>query len=275
MALAGSFRRNRSVHRLAAVRAKPGAAASRRAHRRRRGALERLEKSVMTFERSWVLAAAALPLVWMLLEWRRTTRRFGLALKALCFAAILVALAEPRLNVFETKVAVAVLVDTSASVTPADLERASRLAAQLASERGRHWMRVIPFARSTRPLSRNEDQKPWKFLPTAGENGRATDLEAAIREAAAALPAGMVPRIVLISDGRQNKGSVARAAWQAQQLGIPIDTYPPAGRPPPALGLEFVSLPSNAFPGETFPIDAVVSTPKAGPAEVELAAEGR
>src|SRR5579885_3669094 len=99
----------------------------------------------MTFERSWVLAAAALPLVWMLLEWRRTTRRFGLALKALCFAAILVALAEPRLNVFETKVAVAVLVDTSASVTPADLERASRLAAQLASERGRHWMRVIPL----------------------------------------------------------------------------------------------------------------------------------
>src|SRR5579883_3479371 len=126
----------------------------------------------MTFERSWVLAAAALPLVWMLLEWRRTTRRFGLALKALCFAAILVALAEPRLNVFETKVAVAVLVDTSAGVTPADLERASRLAAQLPSERGRHWMRVIPFARSTRPLSRNEDQKPWKFLPTAGENGR-------------------------------------------------------------------------------------------------------
>src|SRR5579884_1876804 len=229
----------------------------------------------MTFERSWVLAAAALPLVWMLLEWRRTTRRFGLALKALCFAAILVALAEPRLNVFETKVAVAVLVDTSASVTPADLERASRLAAQLASERGRHWMRVIPFARSTRPLSRNEDQKPWKFLPTAGENGRATDLEAAIREAAAALPAGMVPRIVLISDGRQNKGSVARAAWQAQQLGIPIDTYPLAGRPQPAMRLESVSLPSIAFTGEPFPIDAVVSTPKAGPAEVELAAEGR
>src|SRR5579883_1339588 len=275
MALAGSFRRNRSVHRLAAVRAKPGAAASRRAHRRRRGALERLEKSLMTFERTWVLAVAWLPLVWMLLEWRRTTRRFGLALKALSFVAILLALAEPRLNVFETKVAVAVLVDTSASVTPADLEHASRIASNLASERGRHWMRVIPFARSTRPLGRNEDQKPWKFLPTAGENGRATDLEAAIREAAAALPDGMVPRIVLISDGKQNKGSAARAAWQVQQLGIPIDTYALAGRPQPAMRLESISLPSIAFTGEQFPIDAVISTPKAGPGEVELAAEGR
>jgi len=34
-------------------------------------------------------------------------------------------------------------------------------------------------------------------------------------------------------------------------------------------------LPSIAFTGEQFPIDIVVSTPKAGPAEVELSAEGR
>ena len=47
----------------------------------------------------------------------------------------------------------------------------------------------------------------------------------AVREAVASLPAGLVPRVALISDGKQNKGSVARAAWQAQQLGIPIDTF--------------------------------------------------
>ena len=229
----------------------------------------------MTFDRAWVLALAWLPLAWMLFEWRRTSRRLGLALKALSLVAIFVALAEPRLNIFETKVAVAVLVDTSASVTPADLEHASRIASNIADERGRHWMRIIPFARATRQLGRNEDQKPWKLLPTAGENGRATDLEGAIRDAAASLPDGMLPRVVLISDGRQNKGSVARAAWQAQQLGIPIDTYALAGKPQPAMRLESISLPSIAFTGEQFPIDAVVSTPKAGPAEVELAAEGR
>ncbi len=229
----------------------------------------------MTFDRAWVLAIAWLPLAWMVFEWRRTSRRAGLVLKALSLASILIALAEPRLNVFETRVAVAVLVDTSASVTPADLQHASQIAGAIADQRGRHWMRVIPFARTTRDLSRNEDQKPWKLLPTAGENGRATDLEAAIREAAASLPAGLVPRIVLISDGKQNKGSVARAAWQAQQLGIPIDTYALAGRPEPAMRLESISLPSIAFTGEQFPIDAVVSTPKAGPAEVELDAEGR
>ncbi len=229
----------------------------------------------MTFDRMWVLAIAWVPLAWMFFEWRRTSRRSALVLKALSLAAILFALAEPRLNVSETKVAVAVLVDTSASVSSTDLEHASRIADSIANERGRHWMRVIPFARSTRSLDRAESQKPWHLLPTSGEAGRATDLEAAIREAAATLPAGLVPRIALISDGRQNKGSVARAAWQAKQLGIPIDTFAMKGKPEPALHLESVSLPAIAFTGERFPIDVVVSSPKAGPAEVELSAEGR
>jgi len=229
----------------------------------------------MTFDRAWVLAIAWLPFAWMFFEWRRTSRRSALVLKALSLAAILFALTEPRLNVSETKVAVAVLVDTSASVSSTDLDHASRIADSIASERGRHWMRVIPFARSTRSLDRAESQKPWHLLPTAGEAGRATDLEAAIREAAATLPAGLVPRIALISDGQQNKGSVARAAWQAKQLGIPIDTFAMKGKPEPALHLESVSLPAIAFTGERFPIDLVVSTPKGGPAEVELSAEGR
>ena len=85
----------------------------------------------------------------------------------------------------------------------------------------------------------------------------------------------MVPRVALISDGKENKGSIARAAWQAQQLGIPIDTFALAGRAKPALRLESVSLPSIAFTGEQFPIDVVVSSPSAGPAQVELSAEGK
>ena len=48
----------------------------------------------------------------------------------------------------------------------------------------------------------------------------------------------MVPRLLLISDGNENLGSVARAIWQAQQLGIPIDTVALAGRPKPGLLLE-------------------------------------
>ncbi len=228
----------------------------------------------MTFDRSWVLFIAWLPLAWAAWEWTRTRRRLALCLKAFSLLAILLALAEPRLKVNETRVAVAVLVDTSASVSPADLDRASQLARSMQAAQGRHWMGVIPFARSTRALASNETQS-WTLRETSGEDGRATDIEAGIREAIASMPAGLVPRVVLISDGKENKGSIARAAWQAQQLGIPIDTYALAGRAKPALRLDSISLPSIAFTGEQFPIDMVISAPNPGPAEIELAAEGR
>ncbi len=229
----------------------------------------------MTFDRAWVLFVAWLPLAWIVFEWGRTSRRVALVLKALSLAVILLALAGPRLKISETKVAVAVLVDTSASMSAGDLDRESQLATAMENQRGRNWMRVIPFARSTRTLGAGEELKPLQVKATAGDEGRATDLEAAIREAAASLPSGLVPRVVLISDGKENKGSIARAAWQAQQLGIPIDTFAVAGQPRPALRLESISFPPVAFTGEQFPIDAVVSVPQAGSAEVELAAEGR
>jgi Ca-activated chloride channel homolog len=227
----------------------------------------------MTFDRLWVLYIAWLPLAWAAFEWTRTRRRLALSLKAITLLAILLALAEPRLKVNETRVAVAVLVDTSASISQPDLDRASKLARSMQAAQGRHWMSVIPFARSTEAPDSNRQSLNLRL--TSGEDGRATDIEAAVREAIAALPAGLVPRVALISDGKENKGSIVRAAYQAQQLGIPIDTFALAGRSKPGLHLDSISLPSNAFTGEQFPIDLLVSAPSAGPAEIELAAEGR
>ena len=110
--------------------------------------------------------------------------------------------------------------------------------------RGRHWTQVIPFARATRNAA------PRRAHRTAGNcatqprpAGHGTNLEAAIRDGAASLPAGMVPRLLLVSDGNENLGSVARAIWQAQQLGMPVDTVPLAGRPKPGLLLESVGIP--------------------------------
>ncbi len=230
----------------------------------------------MSFDRAWVLLFALMPLVWLALNWRRTERRLGLALKALSLVAILLALAEPHLNTFETKVGAVVLVDTSASVSSQDLEKAAQLAGSLESARGRNWMRVLPFARELRDLAPEETPASGlKLARTGGESGRSTDLEAALRDATGSIPAGMVPRLIVISDGKENRGSVARAAWQAQQQGIPVDTFALAGRPRPQLRIESIVAPATAFTGERVPIDIVVSTPRATKAKVELGAEGK
>ena len=229
----------------------------------------------MTFDHAWVLLLALVPAAWALREWTGTVRHSALLLKTATFLAIIAALAEPRLSFSDSKVAVAILADTSRSLTAQDLERASAIATQIERARGRHWTQVIPFARSARKPAPQERGKSWKLQYTAGDAGHATDLEAAIREAIGTLPAGLVRRVALISDGNENLGSVARAAWQAQQLGIPIDTFSLAGSPPPDLRVESVALPSLVFSGEHFPIDVTVTAPRSASARVEVAADGK
>jgi len=230
----------------------------------------------MTFDRTWVLLLLILPAAWVIWEWRGESRRTALLLKAAAIMAILLAIAEPKVTFFDTKVAVAILADTSRSLSAQDLERASTLAAQIESARGRNLTKVIPFSRSTRnPLPQERQNGAWKLQYTGGDAGRGTNLEAAIREGIGSLPSGMVRRVVLISDGNENLGSAARAAWQAQQLAIPIDTLALAGSPRPELRVESVSLPSLVFSGEHFPIDVTVSSPRKSGARIEITAEGK
>ena len=233
----------------------------------------------MSFERAWVLLLLAAPVTWAALLLRLTAldrkQQIGLFLKALALASVIIAVAEPRMTVAETRSAVAVLVDTSASISAADLERASIYVSQLEAVRGRNWMRVMPFARQTRPPDPTERAPSWKFQHSRGELGLSTDLESTLRQATAALPEGMIPRMVLISDGRENRGSITRAAWQAKDLGIPVDVVALNGRPRPALQLESISAPALAFTGERFALELVVSSPRAASGELEVTAEGK
>lgn len=229
----------------------------------------------MTFEHPLALVLLLAVAAWGVWEWRVSTRRAGLLLKAASFAAIVLALAGPVATVWETKVAVAMLADTSASTSAQDLQRESALASQLEGARGRHWLRVIPFARGTRNAAVDEHPRDWKLRHTAAPGGHGTNLEAAVMDGVASLPAGMVPRLLLVSDGNENLGSVARAIWQAQQLGIPIDTVALAGRPKPGLTLESVTLPGQVFSGERFAIEVKLEAPKAARANVEITAEGK
>jgi Ca-activated chloride channel homolog len=234
----------------------------------------------MRFGREWALALLWIPFAWAWFEATRPqstrARRLpALALKTATFALILLALAEPSIEISRSRVALGVLVDTSASVSPEDLARASRLVSSMNDNKGRNFLRVIPFARATRAPEAGESESPWRLRPTAGTGAQSTDLEAAIREATASLPSDMLLSLALITDGRENQGSVARAAWQAQQAGIPIATFAMQGRPRPPLRLESISVPGNAFTGEPIAIDMNVSSPAAASTEIELMAEGR
>ena len=230
----------------------------------------------MTFDYPWLLPFACVPLFWAAWEWRNSARRAALALKAAALAAILLTLAQPQVTVFESKVALAILVDTSASVSQQDLDSASSIATTVEKGRGRNWTQVLPFARAPRNATRQErTAQAWKLEYSPGHAAHGTNLEAAVREGLATLPAGLVPRVLLISDGNENLGSVTRAIWQAQQRGVPIDVIPLAGRPRPSLVLESVSMPAQVFSGERFPVEIAITSPRGTQATVEMTAEGK
>ena len=230
----------------------------------------------MSFEHPWFLLLMVLPIAWAAWCWKSYTRRVALLLKAGTLAAVLTALAVPRIVIYNSKVAVALLADTSASVTTKDLTFESAFADKAQRARGRHWLKVIPFARGTRNPAPDERVKGhWALRHTAVPGSHATDLEAAIRDGAASLPAGMVPRVLLVSDGNETVGSVARAIWQAQQLGIPVDTVPLAGHPKPGLLLDSVTIPGQVFSGERFPVDVALESPRGTIANVEMTAENK
>jgi secreted protein with Ig-like and vWFA domain len=228
----------------------------------------------MTFADPILLWVLALPAVWLVLAWRPGGRRIAQSLEAATVAAIVLAFAQPTLNYRDRKMAVAVLADTSASIPPDDLRRASKTVEAIEASRGNNTVSVLPFARKTRPLSATES-RTGELASTSGDDSRGTNLETSIREAIASLPAGAVGRIALITDGNENAGSVTRAVWQAQQLGIAIDTFPLPGRNKPELRVESVSAPANVFSGERFPVDLTVSAPRHAPAHVEIEAEHR
>jgi Mg-chelatase subunit ChlD len=198
----------------------------------------------------------------------------SLAFKGVAIVACLVAFFEPRLPVSETKQAVGLLIDTSQSIPGSSLARANDFANAARRARGRDDLRELPFARTVRAADAAE-RAAGRFHLTPAEAGRATGIEAAIRQAAASLPSGRVPRLVLMSDGMETEGSAARAAQLAASLNIPVDTVLLPGRPEPRFRIESAGFPAAAFTGERFPIDLTVNAPEPSSAQLDLTADGR
>jgi Ca-activated chloride channel homolog len=229
----------------------------------------------MTFEHPSILLLLLVLLAWATYSFRGTRRKWGLCLKIASLMLIVLALSNPSLVAPETKTATVVLVDTSNSIRADDLKRATSFVGAAASEKGRNWMRVIPFARHTRNLQPDEASGQFHLQPASYAASGGTDIEAALNEGLAAIPAGYIPRAVLISDGNENEGSTARALAQLARLHVPVDTVPLAGRSENSLRLLSVSMPAQAYAGEQIPIDLTIESPSKLRAPVSMSAEGK
>lgn len=221
----------------------------------------------MTFVQPLWLAACLAPIAWFFWERGRTQRPLGLALKAAAFVAIFLALAEPRMELRETETAVVVLTDQSSSIPSSQIAAQEELVDEIRAAAGSNPVRPIAFDESVRRGAASDGDASVRL--------KATNLENAVRSGLAAVPADRVARLVLASDGLENRGAVERAVYQARARGVPIDVIPLAGRAEPELTLESATMPTQAYVGERFAVELAVRSPRATSATVQLAAEGR
>jgi Ca-activated chloride channel homolog len=226
-------------------------------------------RSVILWRYLALTAAILLSIEWVLFARRPTLVRIVLKVAAAGF--VVAALLNPIVRLPETKVATVALIDTSASIGSGDLTHAAEVMQKVAEHRGHNWLSVVPFAAGPRRPSEEES----RFLRVSRSRDMGTDLEAALTQALADIPAGYLPRVLLLSDGNENQGSAARAMAGLQRLHVPVDVMPLAGRSLTNLTISSIALPANVYEGEQIPITLTIESPNQTNGTLDLSAEGK
>ncbi|EKP95251.1 VWA domain-containing protein [Thermaerobacter subterraneus] len=207
--------------------------------------------------------------------------RPGRLLRSLAMACLILALAGPSLPLPSRGLAVAVVVDRSASMEPV-LDQVTRtidrlLTSDPGADLGGEPVQVAVISAGGVPaVERSPGPVPQPPLTwTAPAQRAATDLAAALRLAAASLPSDHRRRVVLISDGQQTRGDAVAEARALAAAGAVLDTVVVNPDPRPDLAVTGLDVPAAARPGRPAAVEVTVRAHQAGPARLHLMAGDR
>lgn len=219
----------------------------------------------------------------------RARGSLALALRALIVTLAVLALAQAQWSFVQDEMSVIYVLDQSRSIP--DSAQKEVLDYIRASQEQRHSgdsVGLIVFG-GTAAIEKRPSREAVLQMPAvaaAAEAGAAADREiatlqsmvsvdrthiaGAMRLALAAFPPSSLKRIVLISDGNENLGSVATEAEVARRNGIRIDVKPVVYTYPNEVMIEKIVAPSEAEKGASFEVRTVVTAHRAQPATLRL-----
>lgn len=117
-------------------------------------------------------------------------------------------------------------------------------------------------------------EKPELTGPTSLVGRTATDLGAAIRLALAVFPPSYQKRIVVVSDGNENRGHAIAEAELARSQGVVIDVLALKYEYENEVWMESLLVPPDILPREPFDVTAVINSQQAGPAKLSIFRNG-
>lgn len=197
----------------------------------------------------------------------------SVALRVAVVLLLVLALADLRILLENRRLAVLFLVDGSESI-PDEVKKACRRYVQEAAEmrdRSREdRVGVVAFGRlaGIEALPRTSDLDLEEFVTLFEPD--ATDIAGAVRLAAAAFPEGCAKRIVLLTDGDENRGSVLDEVRAAREQGIVVDVVPIEAEREAEMAIEKLIVDPRADVGQPFDVRVVIGSSAAAEARLRL-----
>lgn len=227
----------------------------------------------------WFLVGAVglvvLTLVWRisLVDRSPWQQRASLAIRCLSMVLLSFALAGVHWRMTSERRWVVLCVDQSRSVDAATLARCEQFANDFQQLRGGHELRILPFAAEPATVLSTENADDGKSLlgrlekPTDMKLRSATDLEAVVAKAVAAIPPDFRAHVVIASDWNETQGSVLRAA---QEYGVPISAHYLEAAADDQVQVVALRGPGEARVGQPFELTLLVDSRQPTDARVEL-----
>lgn len=230
-------------------------------------------------------------------------RALATALRATLAALLVLALARPVTRDDATLTATVVLVDVSPSVSDEALSRAEERVRALLRRRDEAratlgdrapLVEVVSFAGSPRRVAlptREADfhltrhdaparpspdtSDPTSDAASFDDDATATDLDAALRFAEALLPEGRLPRMWVLSDGRETRGRALATLASLAAHGVRVSTTSFDDAVASELAVTGLSFPDRIRAGQPFETHVTVRATRAVRARVRLFRDGR
>lgn len=214
---------------------------------------------------------------------RGRSGRIGLGIQLLTFLALVAGLAEPQVARRSQGVCVIFALDCSKSVPERERERALALVSQtLRQMKGKDRMGLLVFGQeasvelypSPRSQAKGESwgRSPQVESPVRGDR---TDIAAALRLARGLFPEGYRKRLVLLSDGQDNRGEPLEEAIRLKLEDVGVNVVPIGARGDrPEVLVDGLLAPPIVGLGEGFTARAVVKGNFRGTGWLRLFADG-
>lgn len=208
---------------------------------------------------SWLYLVALVPYFFVAVSYSLTDlssvqQHLQAGFRSLLIAGIAVALARPVTTSTDDKIATAILIDVSESVSDAQLEAAKARASEVvAAKRPDDRVYVVSFAERPHLVRGGVDA-----IARHEGRGAGTNIQAAVQLAYGLYPEGYLPRMLILSDGNQTHGDLMAEAYRADEMGVVVSYESfPRGREE-EVRVASLRLPDEIKVGAPFEVEAEI-----------------